>query len=91
MSTLSTKIKRLMSEQESLTLKKRYIINSIEKLDLGDRMAILKVIESVDRDQIKTLSYGSAYDLDKCPLGLISVLCYTISNIIEKNTDTGTY
>jgi len=72
-----------MTQEESLALKKRYIINNIENLILEDRLTVLKVIESVDRERIKTLASGSAYNLDKAPDGLISVLCYTVEKLLK--------
>jgi len=80
-------IQRLMSEDESLTLKKRYIINSIDKLVIEDRLTVLKVIESIDREKVKTLSTGSAYNLDSAPQGLISVLSYTIERLLKQGSD----
>lgn len=77
-------IKRLMTEQESLTLKKRFIIHNIDRLALEDRQTVLKIIEAVDRDRIKTLAEGTAYNLDKCPQGLLDVLEYTISRLIDQ-------
>lgn len=72
-----------MTQEESLALKKRYIINNIEKLILEDRLTVFKVIEAIDRQRIKTLASGSAYNLDKAPDGLISVLCYTIEKLLK--------
>jgi len=83
MTTTAQKITRLMTQEESLALKKRYIINNIEKLILEDRLTVLKVIEAIDRQRIKTLASGSAYNLDKAPDGLISVLCYTIEKLLK--------
>ena len=83
MTTTAQKITRLMTQEESLALKKRYIINNIENLILEDRLTVLKVIESVDRERIKTLASGSAYNLDKAPDGLISVLCYTVEKLLK--------
>ena len=83
MTTTAQKITRLMTQEESLALKKRFIINNIENLILEDRLTVLKVIESVDRERIKTLSTGSAYNLDKAPDGLISVLCYTVEKLLK--------
>jgi hypothetical protein len=83
MTTTTQKITRLMTEAESLALKKRFIINNIENLMLDDRLTVLKVIEAIDREKIKTLSTGSAYNLDDCPDGLISVLCYTIEKLLK--------
>jgi len=80
-------IQRLMSEDEALTLKKRYIINSIDKLVIEDRLTVLKVIESIDREKVKTLSTGSAYNLDEAPQGLISVLSYTIERLLKQGSD----
>ena len=80
-------IQRLMSEDESLTLKKRYIINNIDNLVLEDRLTVLKVIESVDREKVKTLSIGTAYNLDQAPQGLISVLSYTIERLLKQGGD----
>ena len=72
-----------MTEQESLALKKRFIISNIENLSLEDRLTVLKVIEAIDREKIKTLPTGSFYNLDKAPDGLISVLCYTIEKLLK--------
>ena len=82
-------IQRLMSEDEALTLKKRYIINNIDNLILEDRLTVLKVIESIDRQKIKTLSIGTAYNLDNAPQGLISVLSYTIERLLKQGSDMG--
>jgi hypothetical protein len=80
-------IQRLMSEHESLTLKKRYIINSIDDLVLEDRLTVLRIIESIDREKIKTLSVGTAYNLDNAPQGLIDVLSYTIERLLKQGSD----
>jgi hypothetical protein len=82
MTTLTQKITRLMTERESLQLKKRYIINNIDKLVLEDRLSVLKVIQAVDRENIKPIATGSAFNLDKAPPGLIDVLEYTISRLL---------
>ena len=83
MTTLKTKITRLMTERESLQLKKRYIINNIDKLVLEDRLSILKVIQAVDRENIKPIATGSAFNLDKAPAGLVDVLEYTITRLLQ--------
>jgi len=75
-------VERLMT-RESLMLKKRYILNNIDRLALEDRLAILRVISSIDRDRIKTLGTGTAYDLDRAPQGMLSVLCYTIEKLLK--------
>ena len=82
-------IQRLMSENESLLLKKRYIINNIDNLILEDRLTVLKVIQSVDCGGVKTLASGTAYNLDKSPPGLISVLSFTIERLLKQGSDMG--
>ena len=85
MESVDSKIHRLMTEHESQQIKKNYIINNIQNLILEDRLTVLKVISAIDRESIKTLGSGTAYNLDKAPCGLIEVLEYTISKLLTQS------
>ena len=85
MESVDTKIQRLMTEHESQQIRKNYIIANIDRLVLEDRLTVLRVISAIDRESIKTLGIGTVYNLDKAPCGLIEVLEYTISKLLEQS------
>ena len=82
MTTLKTKITRLMTERESLQLKKTFIINNIDRLHIDDRLSVLRVIQAVDEENIKTIATGSVFNLDKAMPSLIDVLEHVISRLL---------
>ena len=67
-----------MSASPPVAFKKQYIIRHIDDLVYDDRMEVLTLLRDLDKDKIKSLATGSAYNLDKATPEHINRVFYLV-------------